>query len=427
MASTLARFLFGISMAALGTGLGRAQAPDLATAERELAAVFERPAGTPLGAPQQQKLAEWLQRYEGKDLGPLGYGKALDFYIRRDAVGGAAALDEFFAHHDRIANAEHATMAGRIYLVAMREESRKQDHDQTRVHRWAERSAALFPDLTMVARQAVLISGSIADASGFRQALVRGMHRTAADDATKDRFLAILYAPLSDGGASAAGSGRDVVAPTQPLFPSSPMVDTGGTKPGPGGANDGGSAGSPDVGKAPKPTAAPGVGSVGTPLPHLVIEHALHTEPGLQLADLRGKVVVLDFFASWSSASLTLMSTRNELQTRHGRALHLLGVTTFCGFGTDFPIGAKTPSDGISVVGLDRNREIALYENLSRALSIDRPILFTTEQCLRKTFDIAELPTSIVVGKDGRIVGRVSGSGRDEQRLLAELVAQAMR
>ena len=65
MASTLASFLFGISMAAFGTGIGRAQSPDLATAERELVAVFERPAGTPLGAPQQQKLAEWLQRYEG--------------------------------------------------------------------------------------------------------------------------------------------------------------------------------------------------------------------------------------------------------------------------------------------------------------------------------------------------------------------------
>lgn len=427
MASTLASFLFGISMAAFGTGIGRAQSPDLATAERELVAVFERPAGTPLGAPQQQKLAEWLQRYEGKDLGPLGYGKALDFYIRRDALGGAASLDEFFAHHDRIANAEHATMAGRIYLVAMREESRKQDQDQARLQRWAERSAALFPDLTMVARQAVLLSGSIANAEGFRQALVRGMHRAASDDATKDRFLAILYAPLSDGGASASGGGRDVVATAQPVIPSSPMVDTNGTRRGPTESNTDGPAAVRGDGPSSTKATATGAAGAGAVVPYLAIEHALHAEPGLQLADLRGKVVVLDFFASWSSACLTSISARNELQARHGQALRVLGVTMFCGFGTDFPAGTTRAVVGNSVLGLDRNREIALYENLSRAFAIAYPILFTTDLCARRTWAVGELPTSIVIGRDGRIVGRVTGSGPDAQNQLAELVAQAMR
>lgn len=411
---------------ALLVGPVHAQAVDLAAAEQELATMFDRAAGTPIADAQKQKLADFLRRHDGQDLGRLGYARALDFYFRRDAVGGAAVLDDFFTRHDRIAQAEHATMAGRIYLVAMREESRKQDLDVAKLHRWAERTAAMFPDLSTVARQATMLTSGLADAPAFRQALVRGMLRSSADDAAKDRFLTLLYTPLVDGGVNAAGSGRDVVATTPAI---APVAAGATTSPGIATSNN------PTSSATAAPTSTPQKASaeattavrVGDPLPELPIEHALQAKPEFRLADLRGKVVVLDFFATWCPPCRTGIPELLKLGQKTGDQLQIVGVTRFYGRGMDFAGDAKAPHGGKSVTGLARPDEVTVNTTFAKAFAIDYPILFTTEKAMKETFGVGAIPTTIVVGKDGRVVGRVLGSGEADQRKLAEVVAQALR
>lgn len=375
---------------------------DLATAARELDTMFERPQGTPISAAQKQQLADFLQRYAGQDLGPLGYARALDCYFRRDALGGATVLDEFFGKHERIGNAEHATMAGRLYLVALREECNRTGADVGKVHLWAERAAALFPDLTTVARQATFLAPKLADAAAFRIALVRGMQRAAADDATKDRFLTLLYTPVADGGVSIAGGGRDVVA---------------------------GQVGAPVAPVAPTPAAGLGAGAarVGSEVPELPVEHVLNADAGFRLADLRGKVVVLDFFATWCPPCRTGIPGLQKLQGAHPEAMKLIGVTRFFGKGMDFAGGAKLPHGGKSVADLSREDEIAVNTTFVKAFAIDYPVLFTTEQATKETFGVTAIPTTFVIGKDGKIVGRVLGNGDEELKKLAALVEQALR
>jgi thiol-disulfide isomerase/thioredoxin len=380
---------------------------DLAVAARELDAMFQRPPGTPISDAQKQQLAEFLQRHEGQDLGPLGYARALGCYFRREARAGAEVLDEFFGKHERIGNPEHATMAGRLYLVALREECNRATVDVERVHRWAERAAALFPDLPTVARQATFLVPKLADAAAFRLALVRGMQRSGTDDAGKDQFLALLYAPVADGGVSVAGAGRDVVGPA-------PTVVAPAAPP-------------PAASKTPDATPAASALRIGELAPDLPVEHALNAEAAFRLADLRGKVVVLDFFATWCPPCRSGIPELRKLLEGREDQVRLVGATRFFGRGMDFQGDAKPPHGGKTVSGLGRDAEITLNTTFAKAFQIDYPIVFTTEKAMKDDFRATVIPTTFVLDKDGKVVGRVLGNGDEEQKKLSELVEAALR
>jgi thiol-disulfide isomerase/thioredoxin len=372
-----------------------AQTFDLAAARREFDALFERPAGQAIGPEQQQRLTEFLKRHEGQDLGPIAYAKALEHYFRREPAAGAAVLDTFFATHPRIDNPEHALMAGRIYLVALREGSQAGKPDWAVLQRRAEYAVALFPDLPVVGRVVAPIVAEAEDSLAFRMALVRGALRSTADDAAKDRFLQALYTP----GEGVAGA-RDTVAPM-------PLRGTGFV--------------AQPNGSTPQPVAA------GTKLPELRIEHRLGAKDGFTLADWRGEVLVLDFFATWCAPCREGLPGLRKLLEPYGSKVRCAGVTRFYGRGMDFPAGAVPPHGGSVVQNLDRSTEVTVNERFAKAFAIEHPILFTDEATLQQNFGVTTIPALFVVGKDGRIVGSVLGSGERQLAQLRELLEQALR
>lgn len=407
-----------------------AQTVDLSKLEHELGALFERAPGTAISEQQKEGLAALLQRYEGSDLGKLDYVRALPFYFRRDAIGGAARLDEFFAHHDQIENDEHRMIAGRIYLVAMREQSSKPAADTALLQRWAERAAAMYPDLLMVARQANLLAIAPDDGPGFRLALVRGMQRARADEALKDQFLTILYTPLVPG-TPVQGSGRDVVAvanagPGDAVKPA-PIGEPGETREAApeSGRNAPTAAVSSSAAPAENTKRAAGL-RIGSEVPELPVEHVANEKAEFRLGDLRGNVVVLDFFASWCPPCRSGIGSVVEL-VKQEAGVKLVGVTRFYGKGMDFVGEATVPHGGKSVQGLTRNEEIELNSRFAKAFAMDYPLLFTTEKAMKETFGVTAIPTTLVIGKDGRVLGRVLGNGKAELAKLKELIAEAGR
>lgn len=121
----------------------------------------------------------------------------------------------------------------------------------------------------------------------------------------------------------------------------------------------------------------------------------------LSLESLRGRVVVLDFWATWCPPCLASLPMMHELS----RELEPKGVT-FVGIDSD---GAQTPVEEVTAF---LNEHGAPY-----------PVVYD-EGAVNESYRIKVLPTVIVVGKDG-VVERVF-MGSPSRNALANAVAAAV-
>lgn len=124
---------------------------------------------------------------------------------------------------------------------------------------------------------------------------------------------------------------------------------------------------------------------------------ALDSGESFELASHRGDVVVLNFWATWCPAC----RTEAPQLARAGHNLEALGVR---------------------LVGLSVDRmPLSSVTRAARRLGIDFPIGMA-DQALARSFSVDVLPTTIVVGRDGRVAETfVGGIGSSQlERAVAE-------
>ena len=112
--------------------------------------------------------------------------------------------------------------------------------------------------------------------------------------------------------------------------------------------------------------------------------------PALDLDQYRGKVVVLDFWASWCKPCRQSIPWLNEMKSRYAH-------------------------DGLVVIGVNVDAEHADAERFMRLVPIDFDVVFDPAGELAKRFKLQGMPSSFVFDRGGKLVESRIGF-RDAQK-----------
>ena len=135
---------------------------------------------------------------------------------------------------------------------------------------------------------------------------------------------------------------------------------------------------------------------VGQAAPELNFEWA--TREGLEkLSSLQGKVVVLDFWATWCGPCVASFPKIRELTDHYrGYAVEVIGVTSLQ--GRVHGLGAK-PIDCRN----DPAKEHNLMNDYVAAQSINWTVAFSSEPVFNPAFGVTGIPHMAIVGADGKV------------------------
>lgn len=104
----------------------------------------------------------------------------------------------------------------------------------------------------------------------------------------------------------------------------------------------------------------------------------------LDLAQLRGKVVLVDFWASWCEPCRHSFPWLNDMQ-------------------------AKYADRGLVIIGVNVDRDGAEAERFLREIPANFRIVYDPAGALATRYDVPGMPSSYVIGRNGDIVARHIG------------------
>jgi thiol-disulfide isomerase/thioredoxin len=124
-------------------------------------------------------------------------------------------------------------------------------------------------------------------------------------------------------------------------------------------------------------------------LPASALDAALKTVDGkpFKLADLKGKVLVIDLWATWCGPCRNEVPELVQMQTEYG-------------------------PKGFEVIGLDIDPESDTAEDVSKfskEFKINYKVAFAEAELARSLMRGGNIPQSLVVGRDGRVVVHFTG------------------
>jgi cytochrome c biogenesis protein CcmG, thiol:disulfide interchange protein DsbE len=130
--------------------------------------------------------------------------------------------------------------------------------------------------------------------------------------------------------------------------------------------------------------------------------HTLDRRP-LSLADLRGRVVLVNFWATWC------FECRPEMPVLE--SLH-----------------RELAPRGLAVIGVNAREPRPAVERFARELALTFPLVFDESGAMNREYGVVGLPTTFVLARDGRAVAFAIGArewgGKPARALIDTLLAE---
>ena len=107
-------------------------------------------------------------------------------------------------------------------------------------------------------------------------------------------------------------------------------------------------------------------------------------DPAFDLAQYRGKVVYLDFWASWCKPCRHSFPWMNAMQQKYG-------------------------ADGLVIVAVNLDEQHADAEKFLKETPADFTVIYDPEGKLAEQYGIYGMPSSFVIGRDGQVLQKHQG------------------
>jgi thiol-disulfide isomerase/thioredoxin len=125
--------------------------------------------------------------------------------------------------------------------------------------------------------------------------------------------------------------------------------------------------------------------------------------PGLRLADLKGQVVLLNFWASWCEPCRAEMPS---LET----------------------IAAQLTAEGLAVIAVNFKESEATIRRFTQSTSLALPVARDADGAVAKAFGVNIFPTTVAIARNGRaafsVIGAVDWASAPAQPWISELLRQ---
>ena len=102
------------------------------------------------------------------------------------------------------------------------------------------------------------------------------------------------------------------------------------------------------------------------------------TGENIRLEELRGQVVLINFWASWCGPCRQEMPVLQEIHSRYKRL-------------------------GFTVLGINVDEEPAKARRVIERMTLDFPLLLDTNQNVSESYDVNAMPFTVLVDRDGRV------------------------
>jgi thiol-disulfide isomerase/thioredoxin len=125
-------------------------------------------------------------------------------------------------------------------------------------------------------------------------------------------------------------------------------------------------------------------------------------DDGFDLGQYAGKVVVLDFWASWCEPCRRSFPWLNAMHDKYG-------------------------PDGLVIVGVNLDMERADAQRFLAEYPADFAIVYDENQALARAYEVVAMPSSYVIGRDGQLAARHMGFKVKQQDEYEALLVEALQ